>query len=62
MSEDCQTCGAAMYELDEDRNCPGCSHSDMYYNWEEQEWLENRCFYENDLEHLLELPQKGKHR
>ena len=62
MSEDCQTCGTAMYELDEDRNCPGCGDSDMYYNWGEQEWEENRCFYENDLEHLLELPMKEKHR
>lgn len=25
MSEDCQKCGTVMYELDEDRNCPGCS-------------------------------------
>lgn len=50
-----------MYELDDDRNCPGCS-SDMCYNWEEQEWSENKVFYENDLEHLLELPSKEKHR
>lgn len=62
MSEDCQTCGTAMYELDEDRNCPGCNHSDMYYNWEEQDFMENRLFYENDLEHLLGLPSKEKHR
>lgn len=25
MSEDCQKCGTAMYDLDKDRNCPGCS-------------------------------------
>lgn len=25
MSEDCQKCGTAMYDLDEYRNCPGCS-------------------------------------
>lgn len=31
MSEDCQTCGTAMYELDvEDRNGPGCSHYNDY--------------------------------
>lgn len=29
-----------MYELDEDRNCPGCSYSDMYYNQETCEWEE----------------------
>lgn len=58
MSEDCQKCGTAMYELDEDRLCPGCS--DMYYNWEEQEYTENRCLYEYDLEHLEELPTKEK--
>lgn len=65
MSEDCQKCGTAMWELDEDLNCPGCSDrngGDEYYNWEEQNWVENKCFYENDLEHLEELPSKGKHR
>lgn len=25
MSEDCMKCGTMMHELDEDRNCPGCS-------------------------------------
>lgn len=25
MSEDCQKCGTSMYDLDEDRQCPGCS-------------------------------------
>jgi len=57
MSEDCQTCGTAMYELDEDRNCPGCSH----YNWEEQDWSDNKLFYENDLEHLEEVCQRERH-
>jgi hypothetical protein len=33
-----------------------------YFNWEEADWSENRLFYENDLEHLEELPQKEKHR
>jgi hypothetical protein len=28
MSEDCQKCGTAMYELDEERLCPGCSDVD----------------------------------
>lgn len=59
MSEDCQTCGTAMYELDEDGNCVGCSGNE-WYCWEEQDFMENRAFYENDLEHLLELPSKEK--
>lgn len=25
MSEDCQNCGTAMWDLNEDRLCPGCS-------------------------------------
>lgn len=25
MSEDCQTCGTAMWDLDEEGNCPACS-------------------------------------
>lgn len=29
MSEDCRTCGTAMWELDEDLNCPGCSYRDL---------------------------------
>ncbi len=33
-----------------------------WYCWEEQEFMENRVLYENDLEHLEELPQKEKHR
>lgn len=56
MSEDCQSCGTAMFELDEDRLCPGCS----LYNWEEADYVSNRCFYENGLEGLEELPMKGK--
>jgi hypothetical protein len=31
-----------------------------WYCWEEEDWSENRCFYENDLEHLEELPSKEK--
>lgn len=58
LQQDCQKCGTAMYELDEDRLCPGCSY--MYYNWEEQDWSGNKLFYENDLEHLEELPSKEK--
>lgn len=27
MSEDCQTCGTAMWDLDEEGNCPACSNS-----------------------------------
>lgn len=48
MSEDCQKCGTAMWDLEEDGNCPGCS-DDTWYCWEEQDFMENRCFYENDL-------------
>lgn len=33
-----------------------------WYCWEEEDFMENRCFYENDLEHLEELPTKEKHR
>lgn len=58
MSEDCQKCGTAMYELDEDKLCPGCS--ELYYNWEEQDWSDNNLFYENELDHLEELPSKEK--
>lgn len=60
MSEDCQKCGTAMWDLDEDGNCPGGGSDDTWYCWEEQDFMENRCFYENDLEHLLELPTKEK--
>jgi len=42
-------------EIDEDEG-------DYGYCWEEQNWPENKLFYENDLEHLEELPQKEKHR
>lgn len=62
MSEDCQSCGTAMFELDEDRLCPGCS--DVHYIWEEAEYMENKLFYEYDgsdmLRNLEELPTKGK--
>jgi hypothetical protein len=40
-------------EIDEDE--------DMYYCWEEQVWLENRLFYEYDLEHLEELNKRERH-
>lgn len=50
MSEDCQKCGTAIWDLDEDGNCPACSDIEDRYNWEEQEYAENREFYENDLE------------
>lgn len=29
MSEDCQKCGTAMWDLDEDRNCPSCSDQEI---------------------------------
>lgn len=70
MSEDCQKCGTSMYdasELDEERNCPGCSdlhQDDVYYNWEEQDYSENRLMYENDghikLCNMDELPKREK--
>lgn len=56
MSEDCQSCGTAMFELDAEGLCPRCNH----YNWEEQDYSENKLFYENDLEQLEELPTKEK--
>ena len=59
MNEDCLHCGTGMYDLDEDRLCPGCSN--LYYNWEEREYTENKVFYEHDLESLEALPKKGKH-
>ena len=39
-------------EIDEDE--------ERWYCWEEQDWSENKLFYENDLEPLEELPQKEK--
>lgn len=43
-----------MTEPEEDPN------DDQHFNWEEQDWSENRVFYENDLEHLEELPSREK--
>ena len=69
MSEDCQKCGTAMYdiaELDKERNCPGCSdlgQNDEYYNWEEQDYSENRlmyCDHEWELEYLDGLPKRER--
>lgn len=34
--------------------------TDQYYNWEEEDYMDNRLFYENELEDLEELPTKGK--
>jgi hypothetical protein len=31
---------------------------ERWYCWEEQDWSENKLFYENQLEHLEELPTK----
>ena len=75
MSEDCKYCGTMMYLLDSEGLCPACNglgfdeegepiYEDEYdwYCWEEQDFMENRVVYENDLEHLLELPTKEKHR
>ena len=33
---------------------------DIHYCWEEQDWEENRCLYEYDLEHLEELAKREK--
>lgn len=64
MSEDCQKCGTAMRDLDEEWNCPSCSDTDTYYNWEEQDYSENRLMYENDgymkLCDLDELPKRER--
>ena len=40
--------------------CPACAGEDHYYNWEEQDWAENRLMYENELEYLEELPKRTK--
>jgi hypothetical protein len=49
-------------ELDEERNCPGCSDTgntgDTYYNWEEQDYSENRLMYELCLEQADEAWHK----
>jgi len=34
---------------------------DIYFNWEEAEWEENKLFYEYDLEHLEELSKREGH-
>lgn len=39
---------------------PEDTDEDEWYNWEEQDWVENKLFYENDLSHLEELPTKEK--
>ena len=39
-------------ELDEDER--------YWYCWEEEDWEQNKLFYECDLEHLEELPTKEK--
>jgi hypothetical protein len=41
-------------EIDEDE--------ERWYCWEEQDWSENKLFYEYDLEYLEELPTKERHR
>lgn len=41
--------------------CPACADPEEYWHsWEEQDWSENKLFYENDLSHLEELPTKEK--
>ena len=39
-------------EIDEDEQ--------HWYCWEEDDWEQNRLFYEYDLEYLEELPMKEK--
>lgn len=67
--EECPRCDGTGYidnpEYRTDRDamalaCPDCD--DDWYCWEEQDFMENKLFYENDLEHLEELPSKEKHR
>lgn len=60
----CQKCGTGNYdtsELDDERNCPDCSDT---YNWEEQDYSENRLMYENDghmkLCSMDELPKRER--
>lgn len=40
-------------EVDEDE--------DRWYCWEEADYMENRVFYDNDLEHLEEMSQRERH-
>ena len=61
MSEDCRNCGSAMRPLDAEGLCPLCSgEDDEYYNWEEQDYADNRVVYEYDLEHLEQLAKREK--
>lgn len=39
--------------------CPACAEDDLF-NWEEQDWADNRLMYENELECLEELPKREK--
>ena len=52
MSEDCQTCGTAMYELDEDRNCVGCSSGEPLE--EEYEPVDDMWY----ISHGLPIPRE----
>lgn len=40
-------------EIDEDE--------DRWYCWDEVDYMENKLFYEYDLEHLEELRQRERH-
>jgi hypothetical protein len=33
---------------------------EYWYCWEEQDWIENKLFHENDLEYLEELSQRDR--
>lgn len=72
MSEDCRNCGTMMWLLDSEGLCPACNglgfdedgdpvyEEECYYNWEEQDYTDNRAMYEYDLEHLEELAKREK--
>ena len=59
MSEDCQTCGTAMWDLDEDRNCPGCSHQDPEIDLLTVcgTFNTNDCISYEDMRHLFKVKE-----
>jgi hypothetical protein len=69
VSEDCQKCGTAMCELDEDRNCPGCLMNDLAAYSQELGLYDidllttcgtfdtNDCISHEDMRHLFKVKE-----